>query len=218
MTLKELAERIDYTFLNPYASLKEYEAFLKRAKEFPFRGICLPPALLSWAKSLEPDLRYITVIGFPFGYQKLFIKLKEVELALSSGAKELDFVPNIIHIKSGEFKSFEEELKQLRTLTSGTIIKVILETPKLTKEEIKRALSILINSGIDFVKTSTGFSGKTTSLEEVELLKELSQGKIKIKASGGIRTLKEALSFLSKGADIIGTSSGYEILKEFERR
>ncbi|MEZ0343765.1 MAG: ribonuclease HI [Caldimicrobium sp.] len=216
MTLKELAAKIDYTFLNPYASLKEYEVFLKRAKEFPFRGICLPPALLSFAKSVEPNLRYITVIAFPFGYQELSIKLKEIERALSSGAEELDYVPNIIHIKSGQFKALEEELKQLRDLTSGTIIKVILETPKLSKEEIKKVLPILIDTGIDFVKTSTGFSGKATSLEEVELLKKLSQGKIKIKASGGIKTLKEALSFFSKGADVIGTSSGYEILKEFE--
>lgn len=216
MNLEELAGRIDYSFLNPYAPLREYEDFLERAREFPFRGVCLPPSLMSLARAFLPQGRLVTVIGFPFGYQDLAVKLKEAEKALSSGAVELDFVPNLIYIKSSHFNALEEELKELRKFTQGFVLKVILETPQLFVDEIKEAMAVLINTGTDFVKTSTGFSGKATSLEEVRLLRQLSQGRIKIKASGGIKTLKEALSFISAGADVLGTSSGYEILKEFE--
>jgi len=215
MTPETLAKRIDYTFLKPLFTWKEFEVFLEKGKSYPFRGLCIPPFLVKRVRTLYEGT-LISVAGFPLGFQSPIAKAREVETLLEEGADEVDFVVNLALIKNRDSKSLLEELRLIRKVSSGRVIKAIIETPLLEKEDISFVLPLLIEANLDFVKTSTGFFGKGTTLEEVLYLKELSQKKIKIKASGGIRTLEEALSFLEAGTEVLGTSSGYEILKELE--
>jgi deoxyribose-phosphate aldolase len=166
------------------------------------------------------DKRIVGVLDFPFAYSTTLTKIAALEEMLSLGVEEVDIPLNIIWLKSQEIKPLKRELSLFRRIAEECILKGIIESPVLTDEEIELAVKLLAEAGFDYVKTSTGFSGKGTSLEEVKKIKEYARGRIKIKASGGIRTLDQVLDFLSAGADLIGTSYGFEIaleaLKEME--
>lgn len=216
--IEYIASKIDYTYLKSAVTYKEFEDFLIKAKEYPFRNICISPSLISYLKENFKDLNFkiSSVAGFPLGFSLTETKLAEIEKLLELGVDEIDFVINLIWLKSKDYKRLEEELFSIRKLAKSKILKGIIETPYLNEDDIKDAIEILVFTGIDFVKTSTGFAERGTTLEDIKIIKKFSKGRIKIKASGGIRTLEEVLNFLSAGADIIGTSSGYEILKELE--
>ncbi|PMP69124.1 MAG: hypothetical protein C0190_00535 [Thermodesulfobacterium geofontis] len=217
--LKDIASKIDYTYLKPAGTYKEFENFLTKAKEYPFRSICISPSLISYLKENFKDLslKITSIAGFPLGFSLTETKLAEIENLLKLGVDEIDFVINLIWLKSKDYKKLERELFNIRNLAQDKILKGIIEIAYLSKEEIKNAVEVFIFTGIDFIKTSTGFAERGTTLEDIKVIKKFSKGRIKIKASGGIRTLKDTLNFLSAGADVIGTSSGYEIIKELER-
>ncbi|MCS7199090.1 MAG: ribonuclease HI [Caldimicrobium sp.] len=217
LKLEELGKRIEYTFLKHIFERKDWELFLERAKTYPFRSICVPPHLIKEAKRVFPK-KVVSVAGFPLGFQLLETKLKEIEDLFKESAEEVDFVINLSFVKARNKEALLRELELVRKISKDKVIKAIIETPWLRPEEIEFVISLLMATGIDYVKTSTGFWGKATTLEEIIFLKKLSQGRIKIKASGGIRDLDTALAFLDAGADLIGTSSGYEILRELETK
>ncbi|MCS7149988.1 MAG: ribonuclease HI [Caldimicrobium sp.] len=212
-----LAQKIDYTFLKPIFEREEWETFLARSKDYPFRGICVPPFLVRDAKKAFSG-RIISVAGFPLGFQLFQSKAEEIKKLFSEGADEVDFVVNLHLVRVKDSESLGRELESIKRASQGRVLKVIIETPILKPHEIDFVVSLLISQGFDFVKTSTGFMGKATTIEEVKLLHKLSQGRISIKASGGIGNLESALAFLEAGADIIGTSRGYEIIEELRKR
>ncbi|MFZ8832564.1 MAG: ribonuclease HI [Thermodesulfobacteriaceae bacterium] len=220
LSLDQILSRIDYAYLKPYGNVREFLEFLERARSFPFRAVCVPPCLIKKAIEERLDKRIVGVLDFPFAYSTTLTKIAALEEMLSLGVEEVDIPLNIIWLKSQEIKPLKRELSLFRRIAEECILKGIIESPVLTDEEIELAVKLLAEAGFDYVKTSTGFSGKGTSLEEVKKIKEYARGRIKIKASGGIRTLDQVLDFLSAGADLIGTSYGFEIaleaLKEME--
>ncbi len=121
---------------------------------------------------------------------------------------------NISAFKSKDYKYVENELKEIIKNTPGITHKVIVETAYLTEEEKITALDIVVNSGSEFIKTSTGFAEKGANIEDIKLWKKLSKDKIKIKASGGIKDLNTALEFIKSGSSRIGTSNGVKIMQE----
>ena len=216
--IKDIASKIDYTYLKSEGSYKEFEDFLLKAKKYPFRSICIPPTLVCYLRENFKNLEFkiTSVAGFPLGFSLTETKLAEIENLIKLEVDEIDFVINLIWLKSKDYKKLEKELLSIRKIAKDKVLKGIIETAYLEEEDIKNAVEILIFTGIDFVKTSTGFSKRGANLEDIKIIKKFSKGRIKIKASGGIRTLKDTLDFLSVGADVIGTSSGYEILFELE--
>lgn len=220
LSLDQILNRIDYAYLKPYGNVREFLEFLERARSFPFRAICVPPCLIKKAIEERLDKRIVGVLDFPFAYSTTLTKIAALEEMLNLGVKEVDIPLNIIWLKSQEIKPLKKELSLFRRIAEECILKGIIESPVLTDEEIELAVKLLAEAGFDYVKTSTGFSGKGTSLEEVKKIKEYARGRMRIKASGGIRTLDQVLDFLSAGADLIGTSHGFEIaleaLKEME--
>jgi deoxyribose-phosphate aldolase len=158
-----------------------------------------------------------TVVGFPFGYQTPKVKLLEARKAVEAGAGEIDMVMNISRFKSGDMNMVEEEISTIVTAVAETVVKVIIETGYLTYEEKIEACGLVIKGGADFVKTSTGFGPAAATEEDVRLLVGAARGRIKVKASGGIRTLDRALKMIGAGAERIGTSSGIEIVEELLR-
>jgi deoxyribose-phosphate aldolase len=219
MEAAELARLIDLTLLKPDGTEKDVESLIHKALGYPFASVCIPPCHVGLAAELlkGSPIKVGTVVGFPFGYQTSGVKLLEAQEAVEKGASEIDMVMNISQFKSGDMNMVEEEISTIVTAVEGTVVKVIIETGYLTDEEKVAACGLVVKGGADFVKTSTGFGPAEASEEDVRLLVGAARGRIKVKASGGIRTLDRVLKMIGAGAERIGTSSGIEIVKELLR-
>jgi len=215
MTADELAQKIDQTLLRPDVTSAQMSRFLADAIIYPFASVCIPPCfVLQAAAALSPSpVKVCTVAGFPLGYQLAASKVKEAANAFEDGAVEIDMVMNIAALKSGETARVEDEIAQVVSAVPEAVIKVIIETCYLNREEKVAACDAVIRGGADFVKTSTGFGPAGASVEDISLLSEHAAGRVRIKASGGIGTTDAALDMLDAGADRIGTSRGVEIIK-----
>lgn len=207
---------IEHTNVKPYATKDDIKKLCEEAIKYNFYGVCVNPYYVPYVKELlkNTDIKVITVIGFPLGANKLKTKLVEATTAQNDGADELDIVWNISAFKSGEYDYIVEELKTIIEYTKPLVHKVIIETAYLRLKEKFKAVELLIEAGADFLKTSTGFAPEGAKLEDIRLFKEISQGKLKIKASGGIKDKQTALKMIEFGADRIGTSHGVEIVNE----
>lgn len=218
LSVEEMASFIDHTILSPTLTRAQLESALEEVKSYPFASVVVPPCYVRDAVSLlEGKMRVGTVSGFPLGFQKKEIKCAEVERALDDGAEEVDVVMNLCAFKSGEYGYVRKEIEDMVRILSERTLKIIIETAYLEREEKILACNLVIDGGATFVKTSTGFGPGGATVEDVRLLKKTSKGRVKIKASGGIRDLRTLLSMLKAGADRIGTSSGINILREVRR-
>lgn len=219
MTVDELAGYIDLSLLRPDAGIKEIQGLIIDAQRYPFASVCIPPCHVRLAARMlgESPVKVGTVIGFPFGYQSTEAKIHEACDAVEAGAEEIDMVMNISMFKSGEIAYVRDEISEIVSALSGVTVKVIIETCYLTDEEKVRACELVINGGADYVKTSTGFGPGGATVEDIRLLKETASGRIRVKASGGIKTLDDALRMIDAGASRIGTSSGGRIVEDFMR-
>lgn len=217
MTLKELVGYIDLTLLRPTTPRADIERLIAKASCFPFALVCIPPCYVALARSIGKGIRVGTVVGFPLGYQTTTAKLLEAIEAAGAGAVEVDMVMNMAAFKSREWDMVREEIAAVVTAIPKVIVKVIIEVSYLTEDEKARACELVVEGGAHYVKTSTGFT-EGVRVEDVKLLKRIAGGRIKVKASGGIRDLDMALKMIGAGADRIGTSRGIEIMEEFLKR
>ena len=212
-----LAPYIDHTLLRPDCSQEQILTLCAEAKEHNFAAVCVPPWFVRTAVNAlaETDVKVATVIGFPLGYSVTDVKFFETHKALAQGASEIDVVMNVSAFKSGHFSEVEEELAQLATLCHfrNAILKVIVETALLSEDELVKACEICAAAGVDYVKTSTGFSVRGASLSDVLIMRANLPEEIKIKASGGIKSREFALELVAAGADRLGTSSGIALLR-----
>lgn len=222
MNLKEFAHFLDHTLLRPEATLHEIEKLAIEAVEFGFGAVFVNSAFVETVFSLvggKESLRIGSVAGFPLGAVHTLAKCREAEVALANGALEIDMVINVGLLKSGDISKFEDDLRQVIKVVKekeGASVKAILEVGFLTEEEIKLASRIADDLGFDYVKTATGFGPRGADLRDIEIIKA-SVKRAKIKASGGIRTFRQALSFLQAGASRIGTSSSVAIIQEAKK-
>ena len=207
MTNKELLSHIDHTLLKPTATWAEVEQLCKEALEHGCASVCIPPCYVKKAKESFPELKVGTVIGFPFGYQSQAAKSAEAWDARQNGADELDLVINQCDVKNGDLGEVVAEIGAIRQLAPDRVLKVIVETCNLSKEEKIAVCYCVARGGADYIKTSTGYGSAGAELEDVKLFKELMGERLKIKASGGIRTKEQMEAFLAAGCDRIGTSS-----------
>lgn len=215
-----LAPYIEHTLLKPDATLNQIRKHCDEAVANNFFGVCVPPYFVHEAKKQLTDSRVViaTVSGFPLGYQSLTTKCEDVLSSLVHGADEIDVVMNIAAFKSAEYNFVKNELETLRRNCINHILKVIIETALLNEKEIIKACEICAETKVDFVKTSTGFSTRGASVEDIKLMRKHLPSEIKIKASGGINTREFAIQLIEAGADRIGTSSGMKIIEINEKR
>ncbi|HAS55664.1 MAG TPA: deoxyribose-phosphate aldolase [Firmicutes bacterium] len=214
--MEKFNKLFDHTLLKPNATSKQIIKLCEEAKKYDFASVCVNPDFVSLAaKQLEDsDVKVCTVIGFPLGANLAEIKWMEATLALSQGADEIDMVINVSDAKEHNFAKIEEEISQIRKATKNHILKVIFETCLLDDNEIIEICKICAKEKVDFVKTSTGFSTGGATIEAVSLMKKTLNGACQIKASGGIHTKEEVLSFVKAGATRIGCSSSVNIMEE----
>ena len=214
MSPSEILSHVDHTLLKPTADWEAIKNICEEALEFKTASICIPSCYVKKIKETYGDkLNICTVVGFPLGYANTDAKLAETEQALEDGASEIDMVINICDVKNGDFQKVTEEIALLKNICGEKILKVIIETCYLTKEEKIAMCKAVTIAGADFIKTSTGFGTAGASLEDVLLFKEHIGPKVKIKAAGGIRTQADMEAYLEAGCERIGCSSAVALFK-----
>lgn len=218
MDLHALAAAIDHTALKPNLPTGDIARLCEEAILHRFATVCVPPCYVRLAGSLLADsgIGVATVIGFPLGYNTAASKVAETVDALENGADEIDMVHNISLIKSGDFEDAVAEVREITQVVHAREkkVKVILETSYLSDEEIAECCRLYGALGVDFVKTSTGFSDGGAKAETVALMRQNLPETVQIKASGGIRTAADALAMLAAGATRLGCSASVSILRE----
>lgn len=227
---RPLASYIDHTILKPDATSGQVLRVVREAAEHRFASVVVPPCYVEEAVralraapaggAAEEPVAVATVVGFPLGYCDPRVRLEASRRAVELGARELDTVMNVSRFKSGEHGRVLDDLAgwvaALRAVGEGLVLKVIIETAFLTDDEKVRAAGLVAEAGADYVKTSTGFApAGGATVEDVKLLTQAVGGRIRVKASGGIRDAATALRMIEAGADRIGTSSGIQILGEY---
>ena len=218
----ELAKMIDHTILKANATQSDIEKLCDEAKKYNFASVCVNPYWVPLASDLlkNSTVKVCTVIGFPLGATSSESKAYETEIAILQGADEVDMVINVGAMKNNKTDIVENDIlsvvnsarKTGKTQNKNIIVKVILETCYLTKDEIKNACLCAKNAGADFVKTSTGFGTGGATVEDVSLMKETVGSSMEVKASGGIRDYETAIKMIEAGATRLGTSSGISIV------
>jgi deoxyribose-phosphate aldolase len=213
-----LASYIEHTLLNPLTTSNEIDKLIGEAKDYNFVGVCVPPY---WVEKTRRDLRStdiktVTVIGFPLGYQRTQSKRQEMETAIKDGADELDMVMTLSAFANGSYDWVKIEIAQLAKLAHERekILKVILETAYWNEEQIKLACQLCVEAGADFVKTSTGFAKEGAKVEHIQLMRSICPTSVGVKASGGIRSYESAINMIQAGADRIGTSASVAIVTQ----
>jgi deoxyribose-phosphate aldolase len=219
ITPEEMAKKIDQTNLKPDTTEEYLKKFFIEAKKNGFFSVAILPAHIKLAKQIlkGSDVKIDTTAGFPLGSIPPELKEFEAAQAVEDGADEIDMVINNCALKSGKYDVVKKDVESVVRAADGRVVKVILEVPLLTREEVRKACEIAKGAGADFVKTSTGFSGlkkwRPTTVEDIEFLKKIVGKEMKVKAAGGIGTTKKAVAILKAGADRIGASHGVDIIK-----
>ncbi len=215
--MQNIEQHIEHTLLKQDATKEELKKLFEEAKKYNFKGVCVNPCNVKFAKEelKNSDVKIVTVVGFPLGANVSDVKAFETKLAIQDGADEIDMVINVSALKDCDYELVKSDIKKVKAACGTHTLKVILETDLLTKEEIKKACEICVEANADFVKTSTGFvkNGIGAKAEDVELMyKTVAPHGLKVKASGGIRDKEKAIQMLQAGAERLGTSSGVAIV------
>ena len=210
----DLAKYIDHTDLKADSSLDDIKKLVDEASEYGFYSVCVNSSNVAYVKDYKKDIKIASVVGFPLGAMAKDAKVFEAKKAVSDGADEIDMVINIGRLKSKDYSYVEDEIRTIKEAIGDRVLKVIIETCLLNKDEKIRACELARSAGADFVKTSTGFSTGGATVADVKLMKETVGDDLKVKASGGIHTKDEALALIEAGADRIGASSSIDIVVE----
>ena len=216
MEKNQVKSIIDHTVLKAEATESQVKKLCTEAIEHNFAAVCINPCFVKLAKDMlkESSVKVCTVIGFPLGASTPKTKAFETKDAIENGAEEVDMVINIGKLKDKDYNYVKEDIKSVVDAAKDkAIVKVILETALLTNEEIEKASILSKEAGADFIKTSTGFSTRGASVEDIIIMRKAVGDSVKIKASGGIKTYEDAKKMIENGADRLGTSSSVEITK-----
>ena len=213
MTNQEIFKHIDHTQLKAFATWEDIKKLCEEAILYHTASVCIPPCYISRIKDAYGDkVNICTVIGFPLGYSVTAAKIAEAKQAIADGASEVDMVVNITDVKNGRFEEVLREISAIKSAVGHKILKVIIETCYLTKEEKIKLCEIVTKAGADYIKTSTGFGTGGAKIEDIQLFKAHIGPNIKMKAAGGVKTRADLEMFLNAGCDRIGTSSAISIL------
>lgn len=206
---------IDHTLLKPDATEAQIKKLCSEAKKYHFASICVNPCYVAFCKKQLKNnkVKVCTVIGFPLGNTTTKTKVFETQDAIQNGADEIDMVINISWLKQKRLNECINEIKQIKKVCNKRILKVIVETCLLTESDKVNACMCVNKSGVDFIKTSTGFSVGGATIKDIKLFKKHISKNVKIKASGGIKTHQDMINMIDAGANRIGTSKGVEIIK-----
>lgn len=214
MSNEEILQHVDHTYLKAFAVWEDIDTLCREAIEYHTASVCIPPSYIKRVHdTFKDEINICTVIGFPLGYSCTEAKEAEIKRALADGANEIDMVINITDAKNGDFDRITEEIRTLKAAVGDKILKVIVETCYLTQEEKIAVCKCVTEAGADYIKTSTGFGTDGATIEDILLFKENIGPNVKMKAAGGIRSVKDMEEFLEAGCDRLGTSSAIKLIQ-----
>lgn len=214
MDKKKLASYIDHTLLKASSQQEEIRSLCSEAKQWNFASVCVNPIYVAMAAQelKDSDVKVCTVVGFPLGATPTAVKAYETTKAIEDGADEIDMVLAVGKMKDGQHAYVLEDVKAVVKAAQGKLVKVILETCYLDRDEIAKACEICQQGGADFVKTSTGFGTGGATVDDVALMHKTVPA-MQVKASGGVRSLEDAMAMIDAGATRLGTSSGIALMQ-----
>lgn len=216
MEPKSLAPFLDLANHHPNATFADIEDICNKVKTHGFNAAFVNPYFVPFAKQKMGTGKVGTVVSFPLGQETLDLKIASARSSALAGADELDVSLNVGQIKSADWDGLLNEMNQIvnavKNIDRQKIVKFILETGYLTDDEIRKTSILVMRSGADFVKTNSGMGPRGATVSDVELIKLATEGKIKIKAAGGVDTYEEAIALINAGAARIGTSKAVEIV------
>ena len=199
---------LDHAVLKPEMSIKEAAEAIQIGIDYKVRTVCVRPSDIDMALEMcqGSETEVCCVLGFPHGNQPSELKAEEAKLYIKKGVQEIDMVVNYSYIKSGEWELVQRDIKAVVDITkaAGVTLKVIFETAMLTLEEVAKTVEVCIQEDVDYVKTSTGFNGEGATEEVIKVMLETAAGRIKVKASGGVRDFDRANMFIHMGCDRLG--------------
>lgn len=208
MDTATILSHVDHTLLKPEATWEQIKTLCDEAMEFSCATVCIPPSFVKQAAAyVQGNLKICTVIGFPNGYNTTAAKIFETKDAVENGASEIDMVINNGMVKDRQWDDIAHEIAGIKAACLGRPLKVIIETCLLSDMEKIKLCQLAAKEEVAYVKTSTGFSTGGATREDVALLRENLPASVKVKASGGIRTLEDGQAYLDLGADRLGASA-----------
>ena len=208
MNTSEVLKIVDHTLLTQTATWEDIKTILDDGIKYETASACIPAAYVKQAAEyVEGKLPICTVIGFPNGYHTTAVKVFETKNAIANGSSEIDMVINLGWVKDRNWKDLAQEIAGVKAACLGRPLKVIIETCLLSDMEKIKLCQLVAKEGADYLKTSTGFSTGGATREDVALLRENLPKQVKLKASGGIRTLADGEAYLALGADRLGASA-----------
>ena len=217
MDINYILSKCDHTLLSVNATWQEIKSICDDGMKYKTASVCIPPSFVKRAKEYTGDkLQICTVIGFPNGYNTTATKVFETIDAIKNGADEIDMVINIGELKAGNNDYVLNEIKALKEACGDKILKVIIETCLLSEEEKVTMCRLVSEAGADFIKTSTGFSKAGATREDIKLFSANIAEGVRMKAAGGISSIKDAEDFINLGAERLGTSRIVKIVKSNE--
>lgn len=212
--LQKILSSCDHTLLSQTATWNEIRDVCNDGIKYGTASVCIPPCYVKRAKDyVGGRLKICTVIGFPNGYQTTAVKVFETKEAIENGADEIDMVINIGELKARNFGYILDEIAAIKEACGDKILKVIIETCLLSESEKMEMCRVVSLSKADFIKTSTGFSTGGATIDDVKLMRGSCDERVKVKAAGGIASLKDAWDMIEAGADRLGTSRIVKIVK-----
>ncbi len=215
MEKEKILAMVDHTLLAQTATWEEIKVILDDAMRYQTASACIPASYVKQAAEyVEGKIPICTVIGFPNGYSTTAVKVFETKDAIVNGAVEIDMVINIGWLKDRKYEELETEIREIHEACEGHVLKVIIETCLLTEEEKVKMCEIVTRAGVEYIKTSTGFSKAGATIEDVTLMKKCVGKSVKVKAAGGIASFEDAENFVACGADRLGTSRLVKLVKE----
>ena len=217
MDINEILSRVDHTLLSQNATWEQIRAICDDGMKYRTASVCIPACYVKKAKEYTGGkLAICTVIGFPNGYSTTEAKCFEAVDAVKNGADEIDMVINIGMVKEKRYGDVLSEINAVKKACDGKLLKVIIETCLLTDDEKIEMCRAVSQSEADYIKTSTGFSTAGATKEDVKLMREHCDKRVKVKAAGGISSIEDARDFIALGADRLGTSRIVKIVKQSE--
>ena len=223
--LESYAAYMDHSSLLPSDNRAIIEKECEEAIKNGYACICITPATLEWVASYThqkgSDINISSAIGFPHGTTTTEVKVFEAVQSCRMGANEIDMVMSINRAKEGDWSYVQNEIAQVKSeikaVRDDAVLKVIVETCLLTEEEKVKACEACIAANADYIKTSTGFSSGGAAVDDIRLFNNIANGRIKIKASGGIKTADQCIAMIDAGATRIGTKFSQHILDELAK-
>jgi deoxyribose-phosphate aldolase len=216
---KDIAKMIDLSCVRTTSSKSDIEQMVGAARRYGFGQVSVLQCFIPYTKKLikdEPDIRLVGNVSFPSGSDSTSLKVVQAKEMTDAGCDEIDMVMNIGKLRSGETAEVEADTRAVIETVRPIPVKVIIEIMCLTPEEARQACDICLRTGASFVKTGTGWAERGTTLADVRLVKSFVGDHLKIKASGGIRSLETLIQMYGAGARRFGVNlkSGIQIVED----